>query len=239
MDSSDHDDVDLNHVLTFKDDLPSLANGESEMIRADDPLYGDDRRAERRSRGRIHGRGRTKEMLHGWAESFRRDSKSRMTPTNAFTGGEREHQGRNYYDLRAANYRTAHPLLAKELKGRHLQMIAIGGSIGELKFFIMAGWDSSFEPVSSLLGGQWSRCLSGVRCLFDAYHNFNCYDLSCFRGFPGPKRLSKSSAVHRDVWCCRRRGDRNSQGLLDVWLLNLSSTGFSLILWMVPFLHLI
>lgn len=35
-----------------------------------------------------------------------------------------------YYDLRAANAKTANTALARELKGRHLQMIAFGGSIG-------------------------------------------------------------------------------------------------------------
>lgn len=35
-----------------------------------------------------------------------------------------------YYDLHAANARTANSALVRDLKGRHLQMIAIGGSIG-------------------------------------------------------------------------------------------------------------
>lgn len=38
--------------------------------------------------------------------------------------------GQRYFDLRTANSKTASSLLARELKGRHLQMIAIGGSIG-------------------------------------------------------------------------------------------------------------
>lgn len=42
----------------------------------------------------------------------------------------RQHSGAHYFDLAAANYSTAHSSLARELKGRHLQMIAIGGSIG-------------------------------------------------------------------------------------------------------------
>ena len=40
--------------------------------------------------------------------------------------------GPRTYDVRAANARTAHTGLARELKGRHLQMIAFGGAIGEL-----------------------------------------------------------------------------------------------------------
>lgn len=35
-----------------------------------------------------------------------------------------------FYDLSAANARTASSALVRDLKGRHLQMIAIGGSIG-------------------------------------------------------------------------------------------------------------
>lgn len=35
-----------------------------------------------------------------------------------------------HYDVRVANARTANTSLSRELKGRHLQMIAIGGSIG-------------------------------------------------------------------------------------------------------------
>lgn len=38
--------------------------------------------------------------------------------------------GGRFYDLRAANVRTANSALARDLKGRHLQMIAIGGSVG-------------------------------------------------------------------------------------------------------------
>ena len=42
----------------------------------------------------------------------------------------REHRGDRYFDLHAANVNTANTLLSRELKSRHLQMIAIGGSIG-------------------------------------------------------------------------------------------------------------
>lgn len=149
-------DLELNRIsLTFKDGLhnPSIGNGDSvEMMlnggggrsgsfgggggggsMRESYSYhmgnsGDDGEG-RGSRSlsmmrRHHNNGKVRR----WADSFRRDPSGRVTPKNAFVGSE---QGRNYFDLRAANYRTAHPLLAKELKGRHLQMIAIGGSIGE------------------------------------------------------------------------------------------------------------
>lgn len=46
--------------------------------------------------------------------------------------------GERYYDVRAANAKTANTALARELKGRHLQMIAFGGAIGESSCF--EGW---------------------------------------------------------------------------------------------------
>ena len=132
-------DIELN-ILNFKEDY-SLANGESYLTR--EPTYEMPRRLSRAGPDR----------WRRWVNSFRRDPHSRMTPKNAFTANpgwpgighasgpagpddededdDGHHPGRNYYDVRAANYRTAHSLLARELKGRHLQMIAIGGSIGE------------------------------------------------------------------------------------------------------------
>ncbi|KUI65775.1 General amino-acid permease GAP1 [Cytospora mali] len=151
MASNAERDIELN-ILNFKEDY-SLANGDSYIMR--EPTY---------EMPRKDGRWST------WINSFRRDPHSRMTPKNAFTanpewpamyGGERgdeevvgetrEHMGRNYYDLRAANYRTAHSLLARELKGRHLQMIAIGGSIGT-GLFISSGTSlNTGGPASVLL----------------------------------------------------------------------------------------
>ncbi len=49
-----------------------------------------------------------------------------------------------YYDLHAANARTANSALVRDLKGRHLQMIAIGGSIG-------TAFISSFLPICQSL----------------------------------------------------------------------------------------
>lgn len=44
--------------------------------------------------------------------------------------------GGRFYNLRAANVRTANSALARDLKGRHLQMIAIGGSVGMVTMFV-------------------------------------------------------------------------------------------------------
>ncbi|KAK9791680.1 putative Amino acid permease-domain-containing protein [Seiridium cardinale] len=54
------------------------------------------------------------------------------------------------YDLRAANVRTANTTLVRDLKGRHLQMIAIGGSIGA-GLFVASGTALSTGGPASLL----------------------------------------------------------------------------------------
>jgi len=63
----------------------------------------------------------------------------------------RQHQGERYYDIRAANAKTASTLLARELKGRHLQMIAISGSIGTGLFVASGRALSTGGPASVLL----------------------------------------------------------------------------------------
>ncbi|KAK0710422.1 amino acid permease-domain-containing protein [Apiosordaria backusii] len=63
----------------------------------------------------------------------------------------RQHNGERYYDLRTANSRTAGTLLARELKGRHLQMIAIGGSIGTGLFVASGKALSEGGPAAVLL----------------------------------------------------------------------------------------
>lgn len=75
--------------------------------------------------------------------------------SNRFGAGSaavvRDHHGERYYDLRSAASKTASTTLARELKGRHLQMIAISGSIGTGLFVASGRALSQGGPASVLL----------------------------------------------------------------------------------------
>lgn len=57
-------------------------------------------------------------------DSFQRDPNAHATPVGTLGANGK------VFDLEGAAHATANTTLARKLKGRHLQMIAIGGSIG-------------------------------------------------------------------------------------------------------------
>lgn len=68
-------------------------------------------------------------------DGFRRDPNSTFSAAAHLEDPTRQlplHHG-PYYDLHLATLENAHIGLARRLKGRHLQMIAIGGSIGTVE----------------------------------------------------------------------------------------------------------
>ena len=114
-----HRDIELNtlNALKFKED--SLAQGSTYSMR--EPDYDES--------------VPTKKPLEHFLDSFKRDPHSSFFPSDHLGQLEdgvpgREHDGAHYYDLRLAVLESANAGLARKLKGRHLQMIAIGGSIG-------------------------------------------------------------------------------------------------------------
>jgi amino acid transporter len=72
-----------------------------------------------------------------FVDSFKRDPNAHVTKPSQRGEGRGERGG---FDHAAAAERTANSGLAHKLKGRHMQMIAIGGSIGTctINFFFQS-----------------------------------------------------------------------------------------------------
>ncbi|KAK0649567.1 amino acid permease-domain-containing protein [Cercophora newfieldiana] len=118
--------------------------------------------------GRADGkRSDVKRTFGRFVDSFRREEEtgSRASANNNTSdqpplddgfgtpavGVARDYRGARYYDMRTAAAKTANSLLTRELKGRHLQMIAIGGSIGTGLFVASGKTLSQGGPASVLL----------------------------------------------------------------------------------------
>lgn len=91
----------------------------------------------------------TKGMLNRWADSFKRDPNAHATPKGA-VGADGK-----VYDVEGAAANTANSPLARQLKGRHLQMI------GELQRAnavrqrgTRPGSKNGSNPLSSAIGGS-------------------------------------------------------------------------------------
>lgn len=90
----------------------SNSSPESSSFAIVEPNYDDDPNVKRSVPQRI------------W-NSFKRDPSAHATPVGTLGANGK------VFDLEGAAQATANTTLARKLKGRHLQMIAIGGSIGE------------------------------------------------------------------------------------------------------------
>jgi amino acid transporter len=71
-------------------------------------------------------------VFHRVVESFKRDPHAHTTPKGSIGANGK------VFDLEVAAANTAESPLARKLKGRHLQMIAIGGSIGS--YWLLSCW---------------------------------------------------------------------------------------------------
>ncbi|KAH8714573.1 amino acid permease/ SLC12A domain-containing protein [Ilyonectria robusta] len=94
-------------------------------------------------------------MATTWIDGFRR---AEVHPRRSRSGGYQQTSqpaipaaGDNRYDLVAASAKTANTALARELKGRHLQMIAFGGAIGTGLFVASGASLHTGGPASVLL----------------------------------------------------------------------------------------
>lgn len=114
-----HRDIELNTLNNLKAREDSVIRGSSSSMR--EPDY----------------KGRSQQGFRRFLDSFKPDEASasffpsdHLSQVSSGTGASRSHGDPYYYDLRAAAIQSAHIGLARKLKGRHLQMIAIGGAIG-------------------------------------------------------------------------------------------------------------
>ncbi|SPN97006.1 probable amino acid transport protein GAP1 [Cephalotrichum gorgonifer] len=131
--------IEMSTIKTRED---SMAQGSSYTM-SREPVYDDD--------------VATDSVASRFLDTFRRDPSRRVTPLDPkdeaairAEAGRAEHDGMRYYDIHQATLQTAHSGLARKLKGRHLQMIAVGGSIGT-GLFVASGQALNHGGPGSLL----------------------------------------------------------------------------------------
>ncbi|KJZ78388.1 hypothetical protein HIM_02426 [Hirsutella minnesotensis 3608] len=130
-----HRDIELNTLSNLEIKEDSLTHGSSHSMR--EPDY------ERRPPPRIQR----------FVNSFKRDTEASFFPSdhlNQINSISTATRTAPYYDLHLAAVESANTGLARKLKGRHLQMIAIGGSIGT-GLFVASGSSLSTGGPASLL----------------------------------------------------------------------------------------
>ncbi|KFZ00222.1 hypothetical protein V500_01147 [Pseudogymnoascus sp. VKM F-4518 (FW-2643)] len=129
----------------------------------------------------FYEKSRRRSLPHQFIDSFRRDpNRHIIDPLGDL--GDVDHQDW-VYDPNQAILRTANTRLARKLKGRHLQMIAIGGSIGTGLFVasgrsLNAGGPASLL-ISFLLTGVMLYCtvhaLGEMAVLYPVSGSFSAY----------------------------------------------------------------
>ncbi len=125
--------------------------------------------------------GEQEEHRRPWStrvvESFKRDANAHATPKGAVGADGR------VFDLEGAAAATANSPLTRSLKGRHLQMIAIGGSIGTGLFVGSGGALAIGGPASLVIAfvliGIMLYCtvhaLGEMAVLFPVAGSFSAY----------------------------------------------------------------
>lgn len=142
-------DTELTYAKTqkSKEDRSSFTYGSSHSMR--EPSYDD-------------GGRRIGPRVERFFDTFRRDPNSTFLLAehddyhhgDGDDGRRHRHEDRreaHFYDLRLAALENAHIGLSRSLKGRHLQMIAIGGSIGTGLFVVSGKALNAGGPASLLI----------------------------------------------------------------------------------------
>ncbi|OAA48756.1 Amino acid/polyamine transporter I [Metarhizium rileyi] len=137
-------DIELNTLQNLKTKEESLMHGSSYSM--PEPEYYE---------------GHAPPRLHRFLDGFKRDTNLSFFPSDHLgqmdSPSNQRRYGNHYYDLRLAALESANTGLARKLKGRHLQMIAIGGSIGTGLFVasgdaLHAGGPASLLIAFSIVG---------------------------------------------------------------------------------------
>lgn len=137
----------------------------------------------------FHSHINTRNLRTRFIDSFRRDPSASLLRNTSVHSSE---DIRKPYDLESAAQATANSPLIRTLKGRHLQMIAIGGSIGTGLFVgsgkaLSHGGPASLVIAFSLIGIMMYctvQALGEMAVSFPVAGSFAAYSTRCM--YPTP-----------------------------------------------------